>query len=168
MGTPLFFLRVPGIRVRRVLWHPYHRPVPNSRKECLAVSYDPDTRRPHWLAQLINLGMENWFILGMKDPTTISFILCTSPRNGAPSSMVAPQTPLVVPSLEGFPTPEPVLLGSRRSFSRSPFLILSLRSTLPNVSPQLSFSSHPGYPPLQPSPTALASRPGPGDRLESR
>lgn len=25
-GPPLFFLRVPGIRAGRVLWHPYRRP----------------------------------------------------------------------------------------------------------------------------------------------
>lgn len=76
--------------------------VPNSRKERLALSYDPDTRRPHWLAQLINLGMENWFILGMKDPTTISFILCTSPRNGGSILYGRSADTLVVPSL-GFP-----------------------------------------------------------------
>lgn len=73
--------------------------IPNSRKERPALSYDPDTRRPHWLAQLINLGMENWFILGMKDPTTISFILCTSPRNGGSILYGGSADTLVVPSL---------------------------------------------------------------------
>lgn len=165
MGTPLFFLRVAGIRVGRVLWHPYHRPVPNSRKERLAVSYDPDTRRPHWPAQLINLGMENWFILGMKDPTTVSFILCTSPRNGASSSMVAPQTSLVVPSLEGFPTPEPVL-GSHRSFFTEPFpQPFSQIHVTQRFSPAL-----PLFPPRLPSAAALSDHPRlpPGPRRPAR
>lgn len=84
MGTPLFFL---GIRVGRCCG-------------ILIITLYLIPGKNAWLchmtqtlAQLINLGMENWFILGKKDPTTISFIFCTSPRNGTPSSRVAPQTP---------------------------------------------------------------------------
>lgn len=91
VGTPLFFLRVPGIRVGRELWHPYRRPVLNSRKKRQTLSYDPDTRGPHRLAQLINLGMENWFIVRMKDP--IKDILYPLHLTTQWGSMVAPQTP---------------------------------------------------------------------------
>lgn len=92
-GTPLFFLRCPGIGVGRVLCHPNSRPAPNFTKKLLARSYGSDTRRPHWLTHLINLWMENFFILRIKDLTTIPLILCTSSGNGAPPTMVAPQAP---------------------------------------------------------------------------
>lgn len=55
-GDPALLLRCPGIRVGRVLSHLNRRPVPNFRKDRLALSYDSDTRRPYWLAQLNKPG----------------------------------------------------------------------------------------------------------------
>lgn len=65
-GTPLFFLRRPGIGVGLVLCHPNSRHGPNFPKKLLALSYGSDTRRPHWLTHLINLWMEIFFHLANK------------------------------------------------------------------------------------------------------
>lgn len=94
-GDPLFVLGVPGIRVGRVLWHPYRHLYLIPGKNAWLLSYDPDTRRPHGLAQVINV--EGKLVhLGKEGPYSHILSprhLATSPRNAAPASTVAPQTP---------------------------------------------------------------------------
>lgn len=149
-----------------MLCHPNCRHVPNFPKKLLALSYGSDTRRPHWLTHLINLWMEIFFILRIKDLTTTPLILCTSSGNGAPPSMHLKHPSCSSLRAASSGSGPPVRLESHPSFSPSshPFSQIHITQrfslALPLFSPRLSSSASLTHsPPLPPLPGRQAREP---------